>query len=126
MKGAASVLGLVIVLAIGYWIYKAELVPGPQGGTPLVQQADVTGVTSDLISIGQAEKLYLASHGSYATFDQLREEGSIAFGGSRHGYHYSIEVEGAGHFKAVAVPEHTGTQGWPTLAVDENLQVTRE
>lgn len=125
MKAAASLLGLVIVLAIGYWVYKAELVPGPQGGTPAVQQADLAGVTSDLISIGQAERLYLASHGSYATFDQLRQEGSIVFGGSRHGYNYSVEVRGE-HFKAVAVPEGTAKSGWPTFAVDENLQVTRE
>lgn len=64
MKSAASVLGLVIVLAIGYWVYKAELVPGPQGGTPVLEQGDIAGVASDLITIGQAERLYLASHGA--------------------------------------------------------------
>jgi hypothetical protein len=123
MKAGAWVLGLVIVLAVGYWVYKAELVPGPQGGTPPLEQADIAGVTSDLVSIGQAERLYLASHGTYASLDQLRQEGSIPFGSSRHGYNYSIEVEGAEHFKAVAVPARAG---WPALSVDETLQVSRE
>lgn len=123
MRATASLLGLVIVLAIGYWIYKAELAPGPQGTTPPIEQADVTGVTADLLSIGQAERLYLASHGSYASFDQLQQEGSIAFGSTRHGYNYTVEAQGAEHFKAVAAPAKAG---WPTLSVDENLQVSRE
>lgn len=126
MKAAGSVLGLVIVVAIGYWVYKAELAPGPQGGTPALQQADIAGVTSDLASIGQAERLYLASHGSYASLDQLQQEGSIPFGGSRHGYNYSVEVQGAEHFKAVAVPAGAAKAGWPTLSVDETLQVSKE
>jgi hypothetical protein len=126
MKAAASVLGLVIVLAIGYWVYKAELAPGPQGGTPPIEQADIAGVTSDLVSIGQAERLYLASHGSYASLEQLQQEGSIPFSGSRHGYNYRVEVHGVEHFKAVADPAGPAKPGWPTLSLDETLQVSRE
>jgi hypothetical protein len=125
MKAAASVLGLVMALAIGYFVYKAELAPGPQGGTPALEQPDIARVTADLVSIGQAERLYQANHGSYAGLDQLQQEGSITFGGSRHGYNYSVDVQGAEHFKVVAAPAAVKA-GWPTFSMDETLQVSRE
>jgi len=125
MRAAGALLGLVIVLAIGYWVYKMEVTPSSsQGATAPIQQIDTAGVTSDLISIGQAEKLYLASHGTYATLDQLRLEGSLAFG-SRRGYSYSVQVDGQ-HFNAVASPADSSKAGWPTFSMDETLQISRQ
>ena len=125
MRVAASVLGLVIVLAIGYWVYRAELVGGSPGApSTVVDQADVAGVKSDLLSIGEAERLYLAGHDSYATLDQLQQEGSISFS-SRHGYNFSVEPDGGQHFRAVATPAGTAKAGWPVLSIDETMQITR-
>jgi len=125
MRAAGALLGLVVVLAIGYWVYKMEVTPSSsQGATAPIEQIDSAGVTSDLISIGQAEKLYLASHDTYATFDELRQEGSIAFG-SRRGYTYAVEVDGQ-HFRAVASPADPSKAGWPTFSMDETLQVSRQ
>lgn len=104
---------MVIVLAVGYWVYRAELVGGAPGGSmsTIVDQADLAGVKSDLISIGGVERLYLASHDSYATLDQLQQEGSIGFR-SRHGYNFSVDVDGAQHFKVVAArPTHPKLDG---------------
>lgn len=129
MKAAGAILGLVIVLAVGYLVYKAELAPGPVGGAAApeqpVEQIDTVGVTADLVSIGQAERTYLASHDTYATLDQLRQEGSITFS-SRHGYSYTIEVDGGQHFKAVAAPADAAHRGQPTLSIDDTLQVARQ
>ena len=127
MRAAGSLLGLVIVLAAGYWVYKMEVTPswGGAASSAPIEQIDSAGVTSDLISIGQAEKLYLAGHDGYASFDQLRREGSISFG-SRRGYNYSVETDGAQHFKAVAVPTDAAKAGWPTFSMDETLQVSRQ
>jgi hypothetical protein len=113
-----------MVLGIGYWIYRAELVARPDGTSAIVDQADVAGVKSDLISIGEAERLYLTAHEGYATLDQLQEAGSIPFR-SRHGYNFSIEVDGAQHFRAVATPATASKTGWPALSIDETLQINQ-
>jgi hypothetical protein len=125
MRAAGALLGLVIVLAVGYWLYRMEVTPSAaQGATAPVEQIDTTGVTSDLISIGQAEKLYLASHDTYATLDQLQQEGSISFG-SRRGYNYAVQVDGQ-RFQAVATPADSSKAGWPTFLMDQTLQVSRQ
>ena len=117
---------MVIVLAVGYWVYRAELVGGAPGGSmsTIVDQADLAGVKSDLISIGGVERLYLASHDSYATLDQLQQEGSIGFR-SRHGYNFSVDVDGAQHFKVVAAPANPSKTGWPVLSIDETMQIAQ-
>jgi len=109
MKSAASVLGLVIVLAIGYWVYKAELVPGPQGGTPVLEQGYIAGWPA-ISSPSARRKGCIWRATAPASLDQLHEDGSIPFAATRHGYNYSVEIEGAEHFKAVAVPSKAG---WP-------------
>src|SRR5579862_4629467 len=113
MRVAVSLLGLVIVMAVGFWIYRAELVGGAPGGSAstIVDQADLAGVKTDLISIGEAERLYLAGHDSYATVEQLQQDGPAGFS-SRHGYNFKIDVAGAQHFEAVATPV-APESGWP-------------
>jgi len=114
----------VIVLGIGYWIYRAELVARPDGTSTIIDHADLAGAKTDLISIGEAERLYLTSHEGYATLDQLQEAGSIAFQ-SRHGYEFNIEVDGALHFRAVATPASPSKKEWPVLSIDETLQISQ-
>jgi hypothetical protein len=127
MKAAASVLGLVIVLAIVWLVTKTQFKQGPTGGTPPKQVIDVVGVKGDLLAIGQAERLYLASHGSYASLDQLQQDGAISFSGAnRRGYDYTAEVNDGQHFKVTAAPSDPAKQGWPTLAIDENMEVTQQ
>lgn len=118
-------LGLVIVLAVGYWVYRAELVGGaPAGAQTIIDQADVAGVKMDLISIGQAERLYLAAHDAYASLDQLQQEGSIGFR-SRHGYNFNVDVDGSQHFKVTATPSGGSKAGWPSFSIDETMQITQ-
>jgi hypothetical protein len=127
MKVVGSLLALLIVAAIGYFIFKAQFARGPQQGTPPMEQIDVIGVTSDLQSIAQAERMYLASHGTYATLDQLQQEGSITFSpSSRRGYNYAADLDDGQHFKVTARPADPSKQGWPTLAIDETMQVSRQ
>jgi len=127
MKAAASVLGLVIALAIVWLVIKTQFNQGPTGGIPPKQVIDVVGVKGDLLAIGQAERLYLASHGSYASLDQLQQDGAINFSGaSRGGYNYTAEVNDGQHFKVTAAPSDPAKQGWPTLSIDENMEVTQQ
>jgi hypothetical protein len=122
MKAAGSVLGLLIVAAIVWSVLKPQFAHGPAGAGPPQQVIDVVGVKTDLAVIGKAERLYLAIHGSYASLEQLEQDGAIGFSGAdRRGYTYSAEVDGAQHFKITAAPSAPDKQGWPTLWIDETM-----
>ncbi len=127
MKKVGGLIGLVIVLGIGYFIFKSQYTQGPTGGAPPKQVIDVVGVKNDLIAIAQAERLYLASHGTYASLAELQQDGAITFSGAnRRGYNYTAEVSGGEHFRIVATPTDPAKAGWPTLAIDETMQVTQQ
>ena len=126
MRAAGAILGLVIALAIGYYIVKSEYVQGPTGGAPPKEIIDVVGVKNDLLAIGQAERVYLASHGSYASLDQLQRDGAITFSGTnRRGYNYVADVDDGQHFRITATPSDPAKQGWPTLTVDDTMQISQ-
>ena len=127
MKSAGAILGLLLVAAISYFLIKAQFTRGPEGGAPPQQQIDTVGVSSDLLAIGQAERLYLAAHGAYAGIDQLQQEGFITFSGAnRRGYNYVAETDDGQHFTVTATPVDPAKAGWPTLRIDDTMQVTRQ
>jgi hypothetical protein len=127
MKSGGAVAAIVIVLVVGWFIFKQQFEKGPMGGAPPQQVIDVAGVRNDLVAIGQAERLYLASHGTYATIDQLRDDGAITFSGAnRRGYNYVAEVQDGLHFTITATPSDPAKEGWPTLSIDDTMQVTQQ
>ena len=127
MKQAGALIGVVIALGIGYYIYRAQLTSGPAGASAPQQEIDTTDITADLLSIGQAERLYLASHGSYATLDQLQAEGDITFSGAnRRDYNFTAELDDGQHFTITAIPSDPSKAGWPAFSIDETMQVTRQ
>jgi hypothetical protein len=126
MKKVGGLLGIVIALGVGYFIFKAQVTQGPAGAAPPKEIIDVVGVKNDLLVIGQAERMYMASHGSYASIEQLEQDGALQFSGtSRRGYNYAAEINGE-HFRVVATPADPAKAGWPTLAIDDLMQVTQE
>lgn len=126
MKKVGGLLGLVMALAVVYFIFKFEFSQGPTGGAPVKQTIDVVGVKNDLIAIAQAERVYLASHSTYATLEQLQEDGTIAFSGSnRRGYNYVAEVDDGQHFRIKATPSDPAKETAPTLTIDETMQVSQ-
>ena len=127
MRAAFSVLGLLIVLAIVWLVIRAQVSPqGVTGGKPPVQTIDVVGVKNQLLALAQAERMYLASHGSYASIEALQQDGSVTFSGSTsRGYSYSADVDDGQHFKITAAPADASKADWPTLSIDETMQVTQ-
>ncbi|HTS68000.1 MAG TPA: hypothetical protein VMO17_03375 [Terriglobia bacterium] len=126
MRAAGSILGLIIVVAIVWFVVKTQYTQGPTGGQPPKEVIDVVGVKSDLLAIAQAERMFLASHGAYASVDQLQQDGSITFSGAnRRGYNYTAELDDGQHFKITATPSDPAKAGWPTLTIDETMQVTQ-
>lgn len=127
MKAITSFLALIIVLAIAWFIVKTQFTHGPAGGAPPKQLIEVVGVKTDLLAIAQAERLYLASHGSYASLEQLQQDGAMNFSPSnRRGYNYSAEVNDGERFKITAIPSDPSQADWPKLSIDEKLEVTQE
>ena len=124
MKATAGFLGIVLTLAAAFYIYNAQLTRGVStSATSPQEQIDVTGIRMALLEIAQAERTYVAAHGTYGTLDQLRAEGAPALGTDRRGYAFQLELNGSQSFKATATPTDPDKKGWPTLTVDASNQV---
>jgi hypothetical protein len=70
---AFGILGTVVTLAIGMYIYSIQvktLMPSGAAGNSQ-DVTTVTGVKNDLISIANAERGYQASQGKYASLEEL-------------------------------------------------------
>ena len=128
MKATGTIVGLVIVVAIIWFVMKSQFSSqGPTGGQPPKEVIDVVGVKNDLLAIAQAERMYLASHGSYASLPELQQEGSLTFSGAnRRGYNYTADVDDGQHFKVTATPADPAKAGWPTLSIDETMQIGQQ
>jgi len=125
MRAAVSLLGIVIALGITYYLITAQWSTKENSPDQPRRQIDITGVQSDLLTIGQAERRYLATHSNYGTLDQLQQDGELSFtGSSRRGYAYSTQVDDGAHFTITATPSDPAKSGWPTLTIDENLEVS--
>lgn len=125
MRAVFGFVGIMITLGIGYFIYSNQIQSGPNG-TPLLPQTNLVAIKQDLFSLGRSEGLYMATNGSYATIEQLRNSGiaSIVPDGGRWGYEYSVEVEGASHFVITARPMDTSRTDQPTFSIDETMQIS--
>jgi hypothetical protein len=124
MGRITGLLGLVIAVAIGWYIYKNHFESGATGGAPPQQTIDVVGVRNDLMAIAQAERMFLASTGTYGSIEQLQQAGHLTWSGTRRrGYVYRAELYGAQGFRIYAEPDDPAKQGWPILSVDQNMQV---
>jgi hypothetical protein len=115
-------LGTIITVAIGMYIYSAQvktLTPGAGSGNP-EDVATITGVKSDLIGIANAERGYFATQGKYASLDELKSTNYISVKGERPPYIYDVEITSSG-FQATATRT---TKGGPAqLWIDESMQV---
>lgn len=124
MKATAGFLGIVLALGAALYIYNAQLTRGGSASTASPQeQIDVTGIRMALLEIAQAERIYVAAHGTYGTLEQLRAEGSPALGTDRRGYAFQLELNGSQSFKATATPTDPNKPGWPTLTIDASMQI---
>lgn len=125
MRKLGGLLGLVMALGIGYYLFHSPSMQGPTGGTPPKQVIDVAGVKMDLLAMGQAERAYLASHGTYGTIDQLQREGFLSFSSAHRGYNYSAEIDDGQHFRIIAKPSGPEKPDSPTVMIDETMQISQ-
>jgi hypothetical protein len=119
---AFGILGTVVTLAIGMYIYSIQvktLMPSGAAGNSQ-DVTTVTGVKNDLISIANAERGYQASQGKYASLEELISGNYLTIKSERPPYMYNIETSGNG-FRATATRM---TKGSPAqLWISDDMQV---
>ena len=124
MKATAGFLGIVLALGVARYLYNAQLKSTVTPGAASPQeQIDVTGIRMALLEIATAERTYVAAHGTYGTFEQLRADGAPALGTDRRGYTFQLDLNGSQGFKATAMPTDSNKQGWPTFSIDASMQI---
>jgi hypothetical protein len=116
-------LGVVIVLAIGMYVYSKQVQSSSAPGANTPKAAIIiTGVRSDLISIATAERRYFASEGKYVSLDELVSTSYITVAPQRPPYIYEVQSSSSG-FRVLAIRSADNTSGTPAqLSVDENME----
>jgi hypothetical protein len=120
---AFGLLGVVIALCAGLYLYQRSIQEIPEGSPQ--QQIDTVAIRQRLLTIAQTERHYQASHGNYATLEQLAAEELLPGGTEQRGYTYSAEISGSS-FTITATPTAEEKADWPTLMIDETMQVTEK
>jgi hypothetical protein len=117
-------LSIVIVLAVGMYIYskQAQSSSATAGANNPKAAITITGVRGDLISIATAERRYFASEGKYASLDELISTNYLTVARQRPPYTYEVETSGGG-FRVVATRSSDDGSGAPAqISVDENME----
>jgi hypothetical protein len=118
--------GMLVVLVLSLLIYKIYFTAGTQalGPTAPTQAIDMIGVKQDLISIGEAERVYQTQHDTYGSLDDLVSSGAMAYKRSgRRGYTYDAETS-TDSFRVTARCTDPPMPGCMTFAIDQTMQIT--
>jgi hypothetical protein len=118
-------LSIVIVLAIGMYIYSKQVQSSSAaaGANNPKAAINITGVRSDLISLANCERRYLAAEGKYASLDELVSANYIAVAPQRPPYTYEIQTSSNG-FRVIATRSGPDASGTPAqLSIDENMEL---
>ena len=118
-----GLIGIVIVLCVGFFVYQRRAAEVLQGGSP-TEQIDVTAIRQRLLTIAQTERQYQASNGKYATLEELAGENLLPGGTEQRGYTYTADIR-AGGFTITATPTDRAKAAWPTLEITEAMTVTQ-
>jgi hypothetical protein len=128
MRVIGGLIGLVVTLGIGMFIYYTYLKQAsPVGGVVATQAISTTRVEMDLSSIAQAERSYYAQNSTYGTMDQLVSGGELPIVLSgRDGYTYTMDAGASGFTVTAKWSPQTAEQQTlhaPTIVVDQTNQV---
>jgi hypothetical protein len=122
MGRAFGFISIVIVMAVGMYIYSIQLkdVTATGNATTPTGSANIVGVKNDLISIANAERGYFATEQKYASLDELVSGHYITIERQRPPYTYDVVTTSSG-FHVTATRDTAGSpaQVW----IDENMQV---
>lgn len=120
----AGFLGIGVALGATYFLYSGATSRSGLDATSPQEQIDVVGIRTGLVEIAQAERAYLARHGTYGTLEQLRAEGTPALGAGRRGYVFDVDARVGKGFRATATPVDANKADWPILEIDETMEIS--
>jgi hypothetical protein len=126
VKGLSALVVLALALGAGYLVYQNYATQAGLVDQPPQQQIDVVGVESDLRSMANAERQLMATRGTYATLEELEREGLLVGGTERRGYSYTAQIDGTSGFTITAEPIDPDKADWPTLTIDETMEIVRQ
>ena len=115
---------VVIVAAVGGYLYTRQATSVTQVGSTPQTTIDVTAVRNDLLGIANAERRYFASNGKYATLEGLRTNGDINIPTRAH-YSYSVQTTDTS-FKIIATYSGPDPKAPKRIAVDETMTITTD
>jgi hypothetical protein len=124
MGRAFGFIVLVIVVAIGGYIYTRQAQSVTKVGSNPQTTIDVTAVRNDLMALANAERQHFASYGKYVSLDELRTAGDITIP-TRANYSYSAQTTDT-TFKITAVYSGPDAKAPKRITVDETMAITTE
>ena|SRR5579864_1617243 len=124
MARVIGLMGVLLVLAIGAYLYVQQAQSaGKEAGNPRAT-VDLVGVKMDLDNLAQAEQRYQAREGHYATLDQLRSGGDISMASDHRGpYSYSASPGDNGFTITATYSGPPNPDAPQSLNIDENMQI---
>jgi hypothetical protein len=124
MGRALGFIVLVIVVAVGGYLYMKQAESVTSVGSNPQTTVDVTAVRNDLMAIAKAERNYFASNGKYVSLNELQSGGDITIR-NRANYSYSAETTDSS-FKIIAVYSGPDAKAPKRMTVDEMMAMTAE
>ncbi|MEO7156198.1 MAG: hypothetical protein ABI039_01475 [Vicinamibacterales bacterium] len=116
-------IGVLVVLCAGLFIYQRSAGSLPAGSPQ--EQVDTVAIRQQLLAIAQTERTHQASHGTYATLEQLASDELLPGGTEQRGYTYTAVIESTA-FTITATPTAPDKTTWPTLQITESMQVVEK
>src|SRR5262245_17604184 len=120
---AVGLISMVLALCAGFFYYDGYFTSTPGAASPK-QEIDLISVNSDLQTRGQAERQYQAAHSSYGWSDEITEADLLRPAANRRGYTVTASVNGNQGFTITAAPSDPQKTDWPTLSINETLEIT--
>ena len=124
MSRSIGFLMVVIVAAVGGYLYTKQAKSVIEIGSTPQTTVEVTAVRNDLLGLANAERRYWVSNGKYATLDELRTGGDISLP-VRANYSYSAQATETG-FKIVAAYSGPDPKAPRRMVVDETMAIATE
>src|SRR5260370_34949504 len=75
-----ALVGLVVIaaLVLGVYYFSLKRLPAGEGGGPATQSISLTGGQGDLLSIAQAERMYIAQNSGCGSVTDLVSGGTLS------------------------------------------------
>jgi hypothetical protein len=127
MGKALGFVSLLVVLGVGMYLYKQQVVataaPGGTAASPRMT-IDTAGVKNDLVAIGNAERRRFASDGKYVDIGNLISNGDISMQQpSRGPFSYSSSVTDSG-FTITATYSGNDQNAPKTMSINQDMQLS--